>query len=245
MRLLNNYVLIKLYSTDKIKTKSGLEFIAPLPRFQNNEEEYKPLRGEVVKVPERLIFIQGNHAQMPWDCDMELQVGDDVIIKRPALSMALGNDHPSFYIENGDLFVLIKYNELVCAIRNKQIIMLNGFLLVEPIEKELAKTEIPGFEYAQQEKKNSSLYGTIAHIGKPNREYHITKDAKGQDVFTPTKYPWIRTENGEVKMDMVDLKVGDKIQFAKAGDIKVEQDLFQILPKPYFRMPRTKVIAVV
>lgn len=223
---ISNYVTIRLKQNDKYRTENGVEIFTPTQSKINNEEEIKPVRGEVIAVPDKLTFIQGDWSNMPWKCEMELQVGDDVIIKRPALSMAISDANSSYFVENDELFVYIKYNELVCAIRGEEIIMLNSMLLVEPEEVEL-KTTIENF---QQEKKTSSCYGRIAHVGKPNLEYHNTKDARGNDVITE---------------DYPNLKVGDRVLFAKAGDIIAETEIFRTLDKKYWRMPRTKILAVI
>jgi len=222
---ISNFVLIKLYKNDTVKFASGVEFI--IPPFANNDSERTPLRGEVIMTPDQLTFKQGNHALMPWKCEMELLKGDDVIVKRPALEMALSKDNGSYFEENGDIYCYLKYSELVLAIRGEEIIMLNGMVLVSPIDEELPQTNIAGFE---QSKKESTQYGIIAHIGKPNQEYHNTKDSRGNEIITE---------------DDPNLKVGDKILFSKAGNIKLEQELHQSLGKKYWRMPRTKILAVI
>jgi hypothetical protein len=222
---MNNYCVIKLESNDSITLDSGVVFFIPPPSQQENREEHKPLRGEVVGLPDELTFVQGNHNYMPWVTKMELEIGDKVIVRRPALSMALSKDQGSFFVEGEDIYIYLKYNEIVVAKRGEEVIVLNGYIIVEPIvEAPTTFLIVP-----DSAKKTSMSQGIIRYIGSPNKEYHVTKNGKSEDVFQSDDVPWARMENGEMKIDLVDLQVGDKIQFKSSSAVKLEQDLHRTL----------------
>lgn len=242
---INNYVLLKMEPNETITMPSGVKFFLPPPSAQENKEVYKPLRGEVISVP-TLKFKQGDRSTMDWRTDMELEVGDKVIVRRPALSVAIGEDHPSYYVENGELFIYLKYQEIVVATRlvdgKNKIIVLNGYCLIEPII-ESAKT----FLYVPDSaKKQSKKFGIIKYLGKPNQEYHKSKNSAEQEIIPTDEVPWVRKENGEIKIDIAELQVGDKVMYKESSAIPLEPDMLRSLGDrntTLYRVQRINILA--
>lgn len=238
---INNFVILKMEPNETITMPSGVKFFLPPPSAQENKEVYKPLRGEVISVP-TLKFKQGDRSTMDWRTDMELEVGDKVIVRRPALSMAIGNDHPSFYVENGELFIYLKYQEIVVATRGDKIIVLNGFCLIEPIiESEKTFLYVP-----DTAKKQSKKFGIIKYLGKPNQEYHISKNSAEQEIIPTDEVPWVRKEDGELKIDIAELQVGDKVMYKESSAIPLEPDMLRSLgdrSTPLYRVQRINILA--
>lgn len=219
MRMLNNYVHILLdRKTDEIKVGQLKLYIDT----SFNEEAHRPIVGVVRNVPEKLKFIDGDWSQMPWDTDMELKIGDEVILKRPAVSGAIAN---GFVKEDEEgLHVFVKYSEVVVARRGDCIIPLNGFVLVEPLEEEY-KTSLA---LPETSKKDSKIYGKIIYIGTPNRRYITKRNGAGVETTEPP--------------DTDELKVGDIVAFSNVADIYLEYDLHRTIKKCY-RMQQHKILA--
>jgi hypothetical protein len=240
-RPINNYVVLKMEPNETITMPSGVKFFLPPPSLQENKEVYKPLRGQVVSVPE-LRFVQGDRSTMDWKTDMELEVGDNVIVRRPALSMALGKDHPSYYVENGELFIYLKYQEIVVAKRGDHIIVLNGYCIIEPLI-DAPKTSLHVPDMA---KKNSRKFGIIRYLGKPNQEYHISKNSREEEIIPNDDVYWARKENGEIKIDIAELEVGDKVMFKESSAIPLEPDILRTIGTintPLYRVQRPNIQA--
>ncbi len=74
---LTNQVLIKMESNDSIEVEGGHKIYMPPKEKQQNDQEFVPLRGEVVAVPERLYFKQNDHSGLKWRTEMECKSGQD------------------------------------------------------------------------------------------------------------------------------------------------------------------------
>lgn len=242
MQPISNYCLIKLESNDSIALNNGCVLYMPRESQQLNGETHKPLRGEVVGLPKRLYFKQGDHTGMKWRTELELEIGDKVILRRPAVSMALSPDRGSYFVEGEDIFIYMKYYEIVLGKRGEDVIVLNGFIIVEPLTVGYSTTLI----VPDSARTISKRFGTVRFIGKPNQEYHNTKNSKSEAVIVTDEVFWARKENGEFKIDAVELQVGDRVQFKASSAIPVEQELFKTLMGRYtllYRMQRFNIQA--
>lgn len=274
-----NQVLIKLESNESIKLEDGNVIYMPPESKQLIPEEFKPLRGEVIGVPSKLYFKNGDHTGLKWRTEMELQIGDRVIMKRPALSMALSKDQGSWFEENGEVYIYLRYDEIIIAIRKRirrtfwtgilpngatqvndkdfekhlkehnenpenhyeEKIVLNSFVIVSPLQLEY-NTHLIVPDVA---KKDSMYFGTVKYIGSPNQEYHVTKNSKNEDVVLSDEIIWVRKEDEQLKIDVVELQVGDLIQFPKSSAIPIEPELFRTLgakDEKLYRMQRFNII---
>lgn len=236
-----NQVLIKLESNESIKLEDGKVIYMPPESKQINPEEFRPLRGEVIGVPSKLYFKNGDHTGLKWRTEMELQIGDRVIMKRPALSMALSKDQGSWFEENGEVCIFLRYDEVIIAIRGEEKIVLNSFVIVSPLQLKY-NTHLIVPDVA---KKDSMYFGTVKYIGSPNQEYHVTKNSKHEDVVLSDEIIWVRNEDEQLKIDVVELQVGDLVQFPKSSAIPIEPELFRTLggkEEKLYRMQRFNII---
>jgi len=111
---ISNYVLVgNPTKTDTLK--SGLYI----------DTTYKPehhveIINEVIAVPDRLSFKE-------WETEMELKVGDQVWVNY--LSIMKGER-----VMVGDkTYILVPYEKIILAKRGDDIVMLNGYVLIEPV----------------------------------------------------------------------------------------------------------------
>lgn len=241
---INNQVLIRLTRRgDEIELSNGHKLHLDT---SYNEEEHRPVVGEVIAVPAKLKFVDGDLSSMPWKTEMQLQKGDIVIIRRPAVSSCFIQNSGRIIEQDGEQYLFIKYSDIILAKRqlsrdtenfqtvevdgNKMaVIMLNGFMLLEPDEEEY-KTFL---ELPKSVRRLSKLTGTVRFIGMPNLAYQKMVDATSQDTTLPPDYYF-------------DVQPGDKVVFHKAADIPLEQDLHQSFEgrdKKYFRCQRHKLLA--
>jgi hypothetical protein len=161
MKLLNNMVAIRPFPADEIRLKGGEKLYLDI-RF----EEYLNAQtaGEVIGVPDRLVYNPKLDNCLDWDTDMEIQIGDTVIFNYLAVKNAR---HMMHIMEDG--VVCMPYDKIYTVIRNGEIICVNGFILVapeiEPIETFL---EIPDTALHK-----SKQIGRVLYAGKPNRAYRM------------------------------------------------------------------------
>lgn len=183
MKLLNNLVAIKPYPSDEIRLKDGKVLYLDI-RF----EEYLNARtaGVVVGVPDRLTFNPTGVVTLQWDTDMELQQGDTVIFNYLAVKNAIDMGQAF-----GDGVVAMPYDSIYAAIRNDEIICVNGYIIVEP-EQERIVTDLFVPDSAVELSKQ---VGRVLHAGAPNKGYRI-------DVLV----------NGYTSPDNP-VKVGDRVMF--------------------------------
>lgn len=154
-------VAIRPFPSDEIRLKSGDKLYLDV-RF----EEYLNAKtaGEVVAVPEKLFYSTrpDSVTSMDWLTDMELQVGDVIIYNYLAVKNAL---HMKHFIDQD--VVCIPYDKIYVAIRNGEIICINGNILVEPEDEYIQSTlHIPDNAITK-----SKQLGRVIHAGKPNRQY--------------------------------------------------------------------------
>jgi len=137
------------------------------------EADLAQVCAPVYKLPQKLYYNpQDLNSSMPWDCDMELRVGDrvwfSVLESRNAVSV----------ICEGKAYKLIPYRDCyVTKRRNLKTnitryysdaydkICLNGFILLEPI---YVKNTSP---FAIDSETIDMTRGIVRYAGKPNREY--------------------------------------------------------------------------
>jgi hypothetical protein len=212
---LNNFVLLKAkVDNSKIKLEGG-QILYLDTSFA--KEKHSDVVCEVVAVPDRLVYgfttdinpRTGKYIQkqesMDWKTDMELRVGDEVIIHYLAYVNAFGDDKRAFTLD-GDEYFFCPYQYIYLAKRRwtateedvfwksykasttkyitedwKQqhgivmndkeiynVVMLNGYILVQPVEKELKSKflELPPSMMKDNKKKVK-----VCYAGKPNQEY--------------------------------------------------------------------------
>ena len=208
---INNFVLLKVKADNaKIKLQGG-QILFLDTTYQ--QERHSNVICEVVSVPDRLIYGLSSEKNdktqqrlpkphsMDWKCDMDLQVGDEVIIHYMAYVNAFGEDKRAFILDEQEYFfcpysmiylakrrwtkteedVFWKVNTTAPTKEQKEelsividgdkiynVIMLNGYTLVQPVEKALTSKYLELPEHLTQTNKKKVR---ICYTGKPNQEY--------------------------------------------------------------------------
>ena len=145
---LNNFVLLgNPTSTEKI---GGL-FIDTTYK----PEDHVEIINEVIAVPERLKFNE-------WETEMQLKVGDKVWVNY--LSIIKGERVQV----GGEVYVLVPYEKIILTKRGDDLVMLNGYVLIEPV---LEETQQSGIIILLKQAKQASQRGYVRHMGIPNKRY--------------------------------------------------------------------------
>lgn len=205
----SNTVLVEMtYTTEGIKSKGGIiigfntdwEFEDETDSHAGNLAE---IYAKVYRCPPKLYYERGDSLSMPWDTDMELQVGDIVFFN------AIESRNSVEIVCEGKTYKLLPYQDLYCAKRlvthktpsdvlweykitgrvnltEYEVIMLNGYVLLERVYLEnvspLAVSKDAGIDKTR---------GIIRYVGSSPKEYQ-------------------RKEYSDIK----DLEVGDMVLFA-------------------------------
>ena len=225
-KLMPNRVLVRANrASEELKSgiithKSGLLIDG---RF---EKEYHTITdGTVIKICERLFYNRiPQDNSLEWDCDNELEIGDTVIFHY--LSQLNRFDRGEYFEDDGNIYFIMKYDELFVAERDGKIICINGWNLVEPIDKEQPKTSLIMPDKTKSEKRSETL-GIVRHISKPLREYKYITDSLGQHL-----------------QDTDEIKAGDTIGFNRAFSILLQNDMYNILDKTYYRIQRKDIFTI-
>lgn len=227
-RTLNNYCLIKLDSeNDSIKLKNGTELFIDTT-FE--PEKHVTVTGIIWGLPSHLLYSGEANKNMPWECPMEAKIGDGVIVYYLSLINALKPQNQRYILEGKDRFVFIEYQYIYAVVRGEQILPVNGYVLIQPIEdpaitEEKSRMKKIGMELVITERRlsNNVTYGIVRYAGIPNRRY---VDENNSD-------------------EGVDISVGDTIVMRKTADIPLQYSLHQKVNegKPLLRVQRRSILA--
>jgi len=258
MKPINNYVLIlpEKEFNDKLTFKSGKELYLDI---SFDTAKHTSVIGTVVEVPDTLTYGHGR-LEMGWRCNMELEKGNMVWMNWDAIITAMRSVEQKIMIDdklhllipysqiflalreasNGkeissiwnsvDTLTKYKVNLVVRDNYVYEVIMLNGYCLVDPIKLRDLPVELKPVEMMTEQvdipgnvlDAFSPLYGRVAYCGVTNREY-IDEHIK---------------ESGDVKS-------GDIIRFEKSADIFLEYPLHAKLTDDkalFYRMQRHLMI---
>jgi len=207
-----NKVVVRLNElNDSIELKSGLKLFL--------ETKYEPANhvqiiGTVVGLPSRLYFNEKDlQRTMPHETTMDLKPNDTVYIDYFAVIQALADKYdiaaaypdPKWFEINGSLHVVVDYHNIYFALRNNQIIPLNGYCIARDIiVEEKADIDLP--EYTKHHK--SGKWAEIIIPGKPCT------------AFVDKQYK----DKGEINS-------GDIVLFGSWSNERVEYSLHQTLFK--------------
>lgn len=146
MRMMNNNVLIRIKMFNDLITFSDGTELTLNTDFE--PAEHITATGEVYKTPDKLIFDRKAYNSMEWKTEVETQPGDTVYIDYFEVLQALGMkadkaaSYPNerwFEVE-GWLYIMVPYSALFFAIRGDSIIMLNGYVMAEKVERPIPKS---------------------------------------------------------------------------------------------------------
>lgn len=162
----SNTILVEMtYTTEGIKSKGGI-----LMGF-NRDLEYEDesdshaanlaeIYAKVYKCPQKLYFKRGDNLSMQWDVDMELQVGDIVFFNGMESSNAVE------ILCEGTTYKLIPYQDIYCAKRGTEVIMPNGYVLLEQVF-----TENTSPLAVDKKGEVDKTKGIIRYVGCPPKAY--------------------------------------------------------------------------
>jgi co-chaperonin GroES (HSP10) len=141
-------------------------------------------RGIVRKVPRKLTCVLNDPGSMSWECDMDLQVGDEVW-------MTHVDSYNAFTFNYGGVYMrLVDYAGMLVAKRGDRLIMCNGYVLLEKI------MNVYKFGKYEREAEDKN-FAIVKAVGKPNRKYKTYNKL---------------TKREEIREDsQIELKEGDKV----------------------------------
>ena len=224
-----NNVMIELDSeNDHIKMKTGGEIYLDT---SYEPDKHVTVTGTVRAIPTSLRFDPENPSYMPWDTDMEIKIGDRVIIHYLAVMNCFRPEMKKYWVQDGKRLVFIQYRSIFCLIREDVIIPINGYCLVEPIpdryiESLKERADTAGLILAGMNEKNNKrvVYGRVAYISIPNKRY----------------FDSIYTDKG------VDISPGDEVVMRKISDLPTEYEFHAKLDggRKFYRVQRCDIFGV-
>lgn len=212
MQPISNWVIVKVTKkNDEIKVGDKTLYLDTSFEKEKNIERY----AEVVFPPKRLNFEVRGAARMEQEVDMELRTGDIVYFHFNTLLVSEKDQR--FIIKDNEKLYFIPYNSIYCAKRRDDVVMINGWVLVEPKEEQV-KTILELPKYLRN--KESMQVGTVKYIGNHVRKYF--------------NYPGVE--------DSLEINKGDVVFFDSEDSIPMEYDTHNTLGKLY-RMQRKDILA--
>jgi len=220
MDLLFNNVLIKFDDEPEEIEVSGVKLKIDTTY---NKMQHQVTTGTVMGLPQRLYFDRTDVVKsVEYDVDMELEVGDRVIMSYLSYGEAIKN-------ASVDECHYVRYDEILVAMRGDQVIPLNGLVLIEPINmtdsnevKEVSKfLLLPDYVKIQK----SETRGIVRYKGKAVKRYVL-------DRFD-TIY-----ESDD------DVQVGDYVYFSPNYAVPLQYEMHQSLPMTLYRMRRKDIQGV-
>ena len=225
MKLLLNHIFVCFdRENDEIETASGRK-LSIVTCYEENK--HTVTTGIVMGTPKGLFFKRGDNHSLQYDTDMELMVGDRIIFDFLAYQAIIKSTYPT--IIDGKECYPMKYDGIYVAIRNGEIIPVNGVILVEPL---VAGEQFKKFETPDYMKKDTlNTKGVVRYKGTPIRKYYT-------DQFMNTK--------SEIDERKYDVNVGDTIHFNWFDSVQIQFDLHQIIEKgtPLYQMKRKDIMGV-
>ncbi len=215
----NNHVLIRPVSD---KTSTNVDSLSIDPSY--TPHEHTLMMGSVVATPKRLVFNRDDTSTMPWLTEMDIEVGDRVIYHYLS-AMTADDKHMSKTIKiDGHVHYFIPYNRIFIARRKKEIICLNGFILVEPMQKQdLLKYK----KYLSIGNIKDAFFGRVSHIGSLIKDYGAVYDG----LHSPDEN-WIK----EGMVIIMDNNCGIPLQYEFHADLEGN--------KMFYRVQRRYILGV-
>ena len=211
----HNHVILKpIIDTNKTQTKSDVSLYT--------DTTYKPEHHarvicEVISLPKNLVYDKRYpELSMEWMCDNELKIGDKVIVKYIAALNAEKYYH--LIDENKEKYYLVPYQQIYLYIRNNEVTMINGYVLVTTIKQNIESNLhlLP---------KDDDKYAIVRYCGTPNYEY-----------FT-----------GEYDDDIIDVGNKIILSYPSANYKRLENSLHMVFDKEqqYIVLQRHQISAVI
>jgi co-chaperonin GroES (HSP10) len=219
-RIPASYVLIELDALfyNKITLRSGDDLIID-PTYE--PEKHHQTSGIVKAVPDSLYFQKFDmEFSMEYKVPVEIKEGDKVFFHYLQISSAISNNH--LLKIDGKQHIFIRYDQCFCALRDDKFVMLNGWMLLEPInQKDKPKPKYIDPRLPKDRQEKNPLRGKILHLGE-----------------SVTEYLW----GGEETDIGIDVDAGDVVTFLPHSDIPLEYNLHRTLKNVYYRVQRKDLI---
>ena len=223
-----NHVCIRLDAeNDRIKLKNGCEL------FIVQDDKDVTVSGVVAGLPSKLYYSGEVNNGMPWLCDMELRMGDRVIIYYLSVVNALKQETQKYFMKDGERFVFIPYSSIYAKVIDGKPFPINGYCLIEPCEDPYQisvaeKMKKIGLTYvgsmAPKRTNTHVVFGVVKYVSAPIKEYAGGDSDEG-----------------------VDVKAGDKVVMKKITDVLLQYETHSKIDdkKPYYRVQRRHIYAKV
>jgi co-chaperonin GroES (HSP10) len=134
------------------------------------------------------------------ETDIEVEQGDIVYFHYLCVSNCIKEGR--YIIYDGKIYVFINYDSCYVAKRGSNIIMLNGYMLVERVNTELKKTDWGFIIPEAKQSKRNCIEAIVRYIGKPLKsEHEIVK--QGQHILirpmadVPIEYKLFKNFDGK------------------------------------------------
>ncbi len=219
-RIPKSYVLVEVDSLfqDKILFQDGRELHID-PTYE--PEKHHQTSGIVHTVPDSLHFdLKDMEFSMEYDVPIELKKGDKVFFHYLQISDAIKNK--MLLTIEGKLHIFVRYDSCFCALREDEMVMLNGWMLLEPFgTTEELTSNVIDTKLPFHRRKPHPLKGEITSIGTPVKQYLWNKHESDKNI---------------------NVSLGDKVMFLPHSDIPLEYGLHQKLDKVYYRVQRKDLL---
>lgn len=218
-RIPKSYVLVEVSCLrhKKINFQSGTEIIID-PTF--HPEQHAETHGIVKAIPDNLYFKHGDVMDsMEMLISIDVKVNDKVYFHYLQINEALRQK--KIIEEDGKIYIFIRHDSLFCGIRDGNMIMFNGWILLEPLEVMHSNSNVLS-KLPKNRIKKDTLKGKIVHIGNSVKEYFYNKHESDKGI---------------------DVSLNDTVIFLPDSDIPLEYKMHQDLDKVYFRVQRKDLLA--
>lgn len=220
-RIPKNFVLVEVSCLrhKKIAFEEGLEIIVD-PSF--HPEQHAQTQGVVKAVPESLYFNNKDVMNsVEYLTDIEVEVGDQVFFHYLQINNAISKKR--IIHEDGKFFIFVRYDSLFCAIRDGEVVMCNGWMLLKPVAKASDKITAKSDRLPKDRQTFDPLMGEIAHVGNPVKEYFYGKH---------------EADSG------INVEQGQLVAFLPNSDIPLEYNMHQSLKDTYYRVQRKELLGI-
>ena len=158
-----NHVLVEVdcLRHKKVAFQDGTQVIVD-PSFV--PEQHANTNGIVKAIPESLFFDKSDVFECSqYLSDIDVEVGDRIFFHYLQINEAV--KHKKYLEEDGKFYVFIRHDSLFCGIRGEDIIMFNGWMLLEPVDVEKKKYNTVITTLPKDRQKKDPLKGKIIHVG--------------------------------------------------------------------------------
>lgn len=205
IRVVGPFVLVKVNSLiyESVLIRGAESSIEIKLDTSFNTETHVARIGIVAALPGHMRMDNGPRF-MPWEVEMELEIGDEVFFNFDPVARVINGTDP-VYTDGKSTYIMAHYSTIVAAKRNNKLLVLNGYCLIEPItlkeEDEIffGKSNVITPDYIS--KHPSHRIGIVRYIGLPIKRY----------LAGTYEEP--------------DVKPGDKILYRDKLDIAIEYEL--------------------